>query len=527
MKNLTAVVLVLIILSACNQSKKKYLSSDVLEKQFFNIDPLHDTTLVTKNGIVIEIPANSISVQGNVSVQLEVKEALRLNEILSAGLTTNSGEQTLSSQGMFFISSTTKDAVIKKQISAKVPIDKMTEGMDIFKGKMNNDSTIAWNRKEKTTSTGEEKIAAGKSLFMSNCKACHEIDKDATGPILAGLTSKRSMDWLIKFTRNFNDLLAECNCEAVSVANSRPSAMNLFPNLTDKEVKNIFLYVDNEAGGFSPSNPLPAFCYDECNTYVAKLSALKQKAEIIRYAADTTPAVIVNYLSNLALPPPTRFTPIANTNNLVGANVNYSYYYQVEVDAWGWYNIDILMKDLPQLSPSSLIVNVEGASSRDITVSLVVPYVKCFTHGGLINNSNNQYAFMYKDGKINLPIGAEGYVLAYGDVDGKFIFAAEEFTIAASQQFTLTPLAAEPKVLQEYLATISSNELKTKIKELEAGKQLDGVKAEMAKLEKEKPDCDCFCYYADSTRLDSHGYHPCSDATRLFKTELESRSKTL
>jgi mono/diheme cytochrome c family protein len=494
MKYIHLSLFALLLLSACNNtSKPRYLSTDILEKQIFGIDPLHDTTLVTKSGMIIEIPRNAISSPDNKSVTLEIKEAFSLKDILLSGLTTNDGENTLSSQGMFNLSTRTPGAVIKKQIRAKAPVADLVPGMKTFKGDTAEDGIVKWTEQAPIAlpDADDADVAKGKSLFIGNCQACHNVDKDGVGPMLAGLTSKRSMNWLIRYTQNYEKLLDECDCEAMEVSASRPSAMNIFNTMTDEQVKQIFRYVDKTV---PPPPVTQAMCYDTCQSFIARYEALRQKKQIIQYRNDTTKAVVINYLSNIGLPRPTAFTTVTNTNYLVSENLHRSYYYQITIDAWGWYNLDILLKDYDKFSPATLTVNVPEINSENITVSLAIPSVKCVTNGGLINNANEQYGFMYKDGKIRLPIGAQGYVLAFGDIDGQFMLAAQEFTAAENQEFTLKPLPSTPEKLKAYLAEISNNDFKTKVKELEDGKQMKEVDAQLAKLESEKPaNCNCIC----------------------------------
>lgn len=58
----------------------------------------------------------------------------------------------------------------------------------------------------------------GAALYNKHCKACHTIGKgDKVGPDLAGITSKRDFDWLVKFVKSSKDLIASGDADAVAV----------------------------------------------------------------------------------------------------------------------------------------------------------------------------------------------------------------------------------------------------------------------------------------------------------------------
>lgn len=43
---------------------------------------------------------------------------------------------------------------------------------------------------------------SGKALFKANCAMCHHPVKDATGPMMRGVTGKRDKEWLVKMITN-------------------------------------------------------------------------------------------------------------------------------------------------------------------------------------------------------------------------------------------------------------------------------------------------------------------------------------
>ncbi len=95
----------------------------------------------------------------------------------------------------------------------------------------------------------------GKSLFKSNCAACHNPKVDGTGPALMGVTAKwetagdfkgkTGKQWLYTWIHNYDDAVKSGYKYAMDMANSRPTAMNVFTSLKDEQIDKILLYVEN------------------------------------------------------------------------------------------------------------------------------------------------------------------------------------------------------------------------------------------------------------------------------------------
>ncbi|MDI9363986.1 MAG: c-type cytochrome [Flavobacterium sp.] len=85
----------------------------------------------------------------------------------------------------------------------------------------------------------------GKALFMSNCASCHKVDKDMTGPALAGVEDR----WpdkakLYAWIKNNQAFLKTGDKYANDLYNKYDkSPMNLFTTLTDKEIGAILGYI--------------------------------------------------------------------------------------------------------------------------------------------------------------------------------------------------------------------------------------------------------------------------------------------
>jgi len=87
--------------------------------------------------------------------------------------------------------------------------------------------------------------AAGAALFKQKCTSCHALDRQVVGPALKGVSGKHSEEWLIKWVKNSQKLVASGDAEAVKVFNEfNKTVMTPFPELSDADVKNIIAYTD-------------------------------------------------------------------------------------------------------------------------------------------------------------------------------------------------------------------------------------------------------------------------------------------
>lgn len=92
--------------------------------------------------------------------------------------------------------------------------------------------------------TYKAEIGTGKELFLANCATCHKVDKDMTGPALAGIENRRTKEWLYKYIRNSNDLLRAGDSTALKLYNDwDKTPMNIFPNLKNKDIDAMLAYI--------------------------------------------------------------------------------------------------------------------------------------------------------------------------------------------------------------------------------------------------------------------------------------------
>lgn len=119
-----------------------------------------------------------------------------------------------------------------------------------------------------TSATGlpvsEETVVAGEKLFKAKCQSCHQLDRRTTGPALTGVTERREMDWLISWIRNNNELRQSGDADAIAIYNEyNGTAMNVFADLSDDQIKSILMYTENGPVAGPPVQDVPTETFDE------------------------------------------------------------------------------------------------------------------------------------------------------------------------------------------------------------------------------------------------------------------------
>jgi mono/diheme cytochrome c family protein len=94
----------------------------------------------------------------------------------------------------------------------------------------------------------------GKSLFNTNCAACHKLDAKMTGPALRNveqrLSDEQGLDraWLTAWIRNSAGLIKSGDAYANKIFEEyNKSAMTAFPQLSDQDISDILAYTAAEA----------------------------------------------------------------------------------------------------------------------------------------------------------------------------------------------------------------------------------------------------------------------------------------
>ena len=182
-------LIILIYIYACSHTGKNALLSTPADMPAgeYTINTDRDTVLLTKHGALLKIPQGAIDAGDQKQVTLEIKEAYTIADMIRGGLTTQSGDEPLSSGGMIYINPKKgQSATLKKKIDVALPTRYKEPGMKLFKGEETADGQLNWVNPDTLPVTAyDKKMEIGKSIFNSTCRACHILGKTTVGPDLA------------------------------------------------------------------------------------------------------------------------------------------------------------------------------------------------------------------------------------------------------------------------------------------------------------------------------------------------------
>jgi len=184
----------------------------------------------------------------------------------------------------------------------------------------------------------------------------------------------------------------------------------------------------------------------------------------------------------------------------VSPNRNRSLYYQFTIETFGWYNIDILLKDLPGVQPSELMVRIQGQYKERFSVYLIIPSYKVMVPGGPLKDEKDAYGFYKTDGAIPLPQKTKAFIIVMGERDDQLIFAKKEFITQEKQDFELALTTITKEMLQQQLASLPLSDVTITVDDTKNAAELRNAIKELKKVEGLKPkNCDCDCFADDAS----------------------------
>jgi len=94
------------------------------------------------------------------------------------------------------------------------------------------------------TTLHAQDVKEGEKIFKSKCTSCHAIDRKVVGPALKGVPDTKSEEWLIKWIRNSQALIASGDAEAVKIFEEyNKSVMTSFTDLSDDQIKSVIAFI--------------------------------------------------------------------------------------------------------------------------------------------------------------------------------------------------------------------------------------------------------------------------------------------
>ncbi len=97
----------------------------------------------------------------------------------------------------------------------------------------------------------------GAEIFAT-CAGCHQIGKDAIGPDLAGVSERRTEEWLLKFIRNSGEVIASGDPVAVELFEKFKKVPMPPTTWSDDEIRGVLAHIAEleAAGGGSGPSPI-------------------------------------------------------------------------------------------------------------------------------------------------------------------------------------------------------------------------------------------------------------------------------
>lgn len=96
----------------------------------------------------------------------------------------------------------------------------------------------------------------GRALFVKACSACHRVGGgDHIGPDLAGVTERRSRDWLIRFITSPAEMIEQRDPTAIDLLEKFRGLRMPELGLTEKDAEDVLLFVE-AGGGMTDEQPV-------------------------------------------------------------------------------------------------------------------------------------------------------------------------------------------------------------------------------------------------------------------------------
>ncbi len=404
----------LLFLANCQQDNSNTLKD--LRNQFapevqrFTVPIGRDTSITCKNGTVLHFCKNSFLTTKS-RVLLEVQEVFTRAEMLALQLNTRTvNGQVLESAGMLNIQPV-DDGTLKINPDCPIRVDfpakAVTDHTLLFSGtetgglvrwknprKLDNDSLIAV-------------IAEGRRLFCAYCAYCHDkqLDKPLTGPPLGNIHLDRTMDWLVRFTKNSQRMIQAGDRFALQTwSQYKPTMMNDFEFLSDAEITAIYNWIAEESKrqGIPKTN----------RVITEKDSALIEKTARM---------------------------------NLLGIR-----YYTFPSDKFLWRNCDIILAEIPE---AQFAVTVKNSATYD-ELEVVLVYEN---RNLVLELVPLEKSFVVRNWDFNarLPTDEPVFIQAFG-VKGRQLYTGQLRThLSAKNRFELKLSLENPERVNEFFKSIS------------------------------------------------------------------------
>jgi len=481
--------------SARQSVLNKHLNPNNLTAQQLNIDVTRDTIITLQNGTRLIIPSGSLRTKNGTTARLVVKEALTIEQIMLAGLSTESDGKPLRSGGMLYIDKAPGEEVdIVKSISAEIPSQSADSAMQLYKGEKEDDGSINWTDPAPLHFAANPNYDSGLVLYRRHCYSCHDPIKteNEVGPALYGaeerIGSKNVLyNWVHdpESTMNCNPYFQKLYTEADEFM------MHSFPQLSNQQIDMVMYYVNTigkkEKGDYVGQKD---FSYDSCAYYAELYHLLKHSYDSLQSIRSRQAFSNVNMLpdtTTVSIPAIELTNTVTNTfNEPVATSPDY---YQFSIETFGWYNIDVLTGD--DAKDATLNVTLSGKHAGKNETFLVIPAYKIFVQGGSTDKTN--FTFKGADGKLRLKEGLDAWVFSIGESadSAQLYFGATRFTTTLQQSIDIPMQAITQQQLISSMAAFNFQGINFTVQKDHTKEQSSEIKTQLEVLFQKLQRCNC------------------------------------
>jgi hypothetical protein len=287
-------------------------------------------------------------------------------------------------------------------------------------------------------------IERGKNIFETQCRSCHYIYRDATGPALKGVEyrgSWKNLQNLLNYLKN-PARYSQQDTYAQYISNWSPAAHPAY-ELTPEDLRAIIAYINN--GPTEGDSPMSSSGKTNSQTEGDRDCGYDTLYKSVRNnfpEYDTT-----------RLPDVMQVTRRVDTSTTFNSPVNYyNEAYEFDIPENGWYNIDAFLKENQnKVENVKLMVDLKTTEEAFLNMYVLVPTERVMQYAS--GRKANKYYFDFNNGTIPLPIGERAIILAFGSTKDKLIYGISEFTISQDQTIPVVVNETTPERLKEYIAS--------------------------------------------------------------------------
>jgi mono/diheme cytochrome c family protein len=492
----------LLFCAGCQLSEKPagILNPSSLQTDTLLIRTDRDTVLTTSKGARLHIPKGAFSGSSGQEALL-VKEAYSFEDIVRAGLQTRSGDKALSSGGMIYVAAVKNGVSLQKPIGVELPAQRFDASMQLYRGS-EQEGRIDWTNPEplRGGDTLKGEAVSGKKIFEAQCRTCHAVDRNLTGPALAYFTERGPWNdslALHKFYSNPAAFIA--HNEYARCLQQQYGAIMPAYELNSDEVNALTAFISSETERLALPRPKDLDCADSCRRYEAALwtldSLVGRREELARTNElrtefqRTMPRSLETSIPAERAPGPS--LEIVASERLVGE------YYRFEISSFGWYNVDKLINEAGAVE-SYLSVTVNAAETDEWNVFIAIPKYKIFYEGGKLKDQNKLYGFHTTDGKLPLPQGIPVTVFVLSEAGGKVYFDMQTFGSTMDNRIELHPKPYAKADVDRLIAGLQLEDISVKIADSKNATDIRAVdkqlESQRTNAERWRPvNCPCNC----------------------------------